>query len=751
MTDDFIPRPGQAEVLKYTGGRMGVSAVPGSGKTETLSRLAEKLVAAQVADAEEVLVVTLVNSAVDNFAGRLARLVTARGLLPNFGYRVRTLHGLAHDIVRDRPELVQLAEDFQIVDQSESERILREAADAWVRGHADVSDAFLAPDLEGRWYDKVTRDYWPELVAGIAQNFIKRAKDLLLTPEDIAERLEARAQALPLAEMGRAIYADYQRALRYRGAVDFDDLIALALKALELDGDLCARLGRDWPYVLEDEAQDSSRLQEEILKKLTRESGNWVRVGDPNQAIYETFTTANPQYLRDFRARPGTRAVDLPHSGRSTLSIIRLANYLIGWEHPVEAVRAHRPLTPPYIEPVPAGQPHGNPPDAPDKIYMHAKACTPDEEVQLIINSLAKWLPEHPGATVAVLAPRHERGRRVVEALQARALPYVEMLRTTSATREAAGVLGNVIRYLADPTAPNKLATLYQAWRRADRKDPAARPRLESITKALRGCPRVEDFLWPQMHQDWEGALDLDADDREALRDHLDEFRARVRRWQAATLLPIDQLVLIVAQDLFDAAADLALAHSMAVFLRRQADAHPHWQLPELAEELAVIARNERRFRGFAEEETGFSPDEHKGEVVVSTMHGAKGLEWDRVYLMSVNNYDFPSGQAHDVYIGERWFVRGSDEIEHLDLQTEALAQLEALAGGAQYEEGAATRAARLEYVAERLRLFYVGITRARKELIITWNTGRRGDCQPSAPFIELQTRLDAILKADLS
>ncbi|NIP85784.1 MAG: UvrD-helicase domain-containing protein, partial [Planctomycetales bacterium] len=58
-----------------------------------------------------------------------------------------------------------------------------------------------------------------------------------------------------------------------------------------------------WPYILEDEAQDSSRLQEEILRKLAGKGGNWVRVGDPNQAIFETFTTADPKYLRDFMAK----------------------------------------------------------------------------------------------------------------------------------------------------------------------------------------------------------------------------------------------------------------------------------------------------------------------------------------------------------------------------------------------------------------------------------------------------------------
>ena len=64
----FTPRPKQRDILAYRGGRMGVSAVPGSGKTQILSLLAAQIIASgTLQDDQEVLVVTLVNSAVDNF------------------------------------------------------------------------------------------------------------------------------------------------------------------------------------------------------------------------------------------------------------------------------------------------------------------------------------------------------------------------------------------------------------------------------------------------------------------------------------------------------------------------------------------------------------------------------------------------------------------------------------------------------------------------------------------------------------
>jgi DNA helicase-2/ATP-dependent DNA helicase PcrA len=154
--------------------------------------------------------------------------------------------------------------------------------------------------------------------------------------------------------------------------------------------------------------------------------------------------------------------------------------------------------------------------------------------------------------------------------------------------------------------------------------------------------------------------------------------------------------------------------------------------MAELTDELAVIARNQRRFLGFDAEDTGFEPK--PGEVTISTLHKAKGLEWDRVYVMSVNNYNFPSAEPYDTYISEKWFIRG-----RLNLEAEALAQLQSLVQGKTYAEEHATRQARLDYVRERLRLLYVGITRAKKELILTWNTGRSREAkQMAVPFIAL-------------
>ena len=313
------------------------------------------------------------------------------------GYRVRTLHGLAHDIVRERPGLLGLAEDFRIADEQETNQILQGAVAAWLSAHPDSLLPWVDPVLEEKRVEWIKSDAWPQLVGDIAGNFIASAKDLQLTPEVLAERLHDLAQDAPLLEMGVQIYADYQRSLGYRAALDYDDLIRLALQALRADPDYLQRLRYRWPFILEDEAQDSSRLQEEILHELSGPGGNWVRVGDPNQAIYETFTTANPHYLRDFLQKDGVVARELPDSGRSTQTIIDLANLLVDWsrsEHPVPELRDA--LAPTHIRPTLPGDPQPNPDDVADGVRMPRTKYTPADELEAVVRSVARWLPEHP-------------------------------------------------------------------------------------------------------------------------------------------------------------------------------------------------------------------------------------------------------------------------------------------------------------------------------------------------------------------
>ncbi len=778
----FSPRPSQQNILRYTGGRLGIAAVPGAGKTHILSALAAQIIHDnQLQDGQEVLIVTLVNSAVDNFKNRIEGFFDNK-IQALYKYRVRTLHGLAHDIVREKPSSVGLENQFSIIDEREADFIRKESVNAWLSAHPDFLDDYFDPALDSSKRDWVKRQQLPNLVDSLALAFIRSSKDRLLTPDSLRLKLDASFAPLPLAELGYSIYADYQRALAYRGAVDFDDLIRLALTLLQNDEEYLERLRFRYPYILEDEAQDSSRTQQKILSLLSagfdtpREEqrgystsgGNWVRVGDPNQAIFETFTTADPDLLRDFiKNNPNA---DMPESGRSQPAIIALANHLIDWvmtAHPDPNVNTALSL--PHIEPVPAGYEPVNPPDDSEGIKFISKKFTPEEELEAVVKSVKSHLdlfadsPHEEKPTIAVLVPRNQRGVEVVESLRKRGVEAIELISSTQSTRAAAGSLNYLLSYLADPQSARKLSKAYEVFRRDWRVGMSLRdgalpskqsPTDEEIATGqstplamtsqtsllattsdlLRRLVHVENFIAPSQADDWLAGL-VESEAFEVI-EELREFRVNVQRWLNAVTLPIDQLVLTLAQDVFTEVSNLALAHKLALVLRKAADDHNDWRLPELTAELAVIAKNERRFIGFSQDDSGFDPEKHRGKVVVTTMHKAKGMEWDRVYMMSVNNYDFPSNMPNDRFISEKWFIRGG-----LNLEAEALAQLTALESTGEYdgyEEGAATMQSRLGYVKERLRLLYVGITRAKKDLIVTWNSGRQGDATPSLAMSEL-------------
>jgi len=728
----FNPRPGQTEVINFTSGKMGVSAVPGSGKTHTLSFLAANLVASDLLQQyQEVLIVTLVNSAVDIFSSRVAGFLSEMGLIPGVGYRVRTLHGLAYDIVREHPDRIGLDNHFSIIDERTAMDILDLFVRNWMQENQSILETYTHEEFQ---FDTKIRQ-WRDFLKNLAANFIKKAKDFQLSPQNIRQMAKETEIKFPFLYFACEIYENYQQALQQRGSVDFEDLIRYAYQLLNNDEEYKKRLQTRWPVILEDEAQDSSLIQEKLLRLLCGNDGNWVRVGDPNQAIFETFTTADPELLRSFLEETDVRKIDLKHSGRSMQSIINLANHLIQWaikDHPVTDLRSA--LTIPLIQPTPPGDPQQNPIDEPDQIFLIASDYKPEKELQIITRSLKKWIAENGDKTVAVLIPRNTRGAELAEELEKHGVPFIERLRSSKSTRDVASVLANILDFLVKPNIIRKMNSAVWSVLKAIKVDFKDEKDSRVSINALLKYFSPEIFLGTNPLP-WESyAVEHESD----ILNTLKQAQSLLQKWQFAASLPVDQLIMTISMDLFTEPTDLALAHKLAVQMELQATINTSWELSNFQEQLSQIARNQLNLFGFSDEDMAFNPDLYPGKVLITTYHKAKGLEWDRVYLMSVNNYNFPSGQEYDSYLSERWFVR-----DELNLEAELISYLEYINSGAQRSsrliEGEASREARMDYCAERLRLLYVGITRARKELVVTWNTGKRGNCVEALPLQELR------------
>ncbi len=722
----FEPRAGQREILAYQGGLLGVSAVPGSGKTAAIVALATRLIAERRPEAGQVLIVTYQNAAVDNVRARIRQHLQAMDVLP-VGYDVRTLHSLAYGIVQANPGLVGAVAEFTVLDERASESLLDKAVRTWNDSNKGVWGR-LGP---GEYVDQRWEQEWRDMARKVARTVIATAKNRRLRAEDLLARIGGQEDRNQFLRIGAEIYRLYQQQVETIGGLDFDDLVWMAVEMLQQYPDLCSRYRRRWPFVLEDEAQDSVPLQEELIALLAGPSGNWVRVGDPNQAIMSTFTAADPRYLRDFLDRADVAVAEMTISGRCAPKIMDLANFLVEWaavEHPLTEVR-QRAFRPQQMQPTAPGDSQQNPADA-DSAIRFREYNNRHDEFDSIARRAKGFAERHPNLTIAVLVPTNRVGYDLAERLRQAGVDFDEALQSPRSARRVSEALCTVLDFLADPLGRNQLERSYRAlvgfW-----PGPSGPGNEEAVAMLLRSCYRPEALLYPAAGQRLEAALPpvdpIEPQDLEAI----DLLCGYLRRWLRAVALPVDQLLLTVAQDLLVEEVDRARAQQLAVYVRIRADQNTDWQLPELVRELSEAVQG--RAGALAEAEAALGPQ--PGRIFLTTMHKAKGMEWDLVYVMGVDGDWFP----HDLdarFLGECEFLGG-------DPSEDAKAELLDLLGEIGSSRLSATDRSHAEVIAERLRLLYVAITRARRYLVLSWSRQipRTTRMQP-APMAEVFRQL---------
>ncbi len=749
-------RPAQEKILAYRRGQMAVSAVPGSGKTFTLSLLAAELIRSgriNVAAGQQVLIVTYLNSSVDHFKAQIRRWLQEMDL-PVLGFDVRTLHSLGLEIVRTARGSADAANDLIVLDDVQSANYLQTAGNNWIDAYPELWSAFL-PDRSPS-----TAARWREITERTARVYIQTAKNERYRPEAIQQRLNEPAgegeEAYLLLWVLNGIYARYQAILDRQGALDFDDLIWQAADLMSARPDLAAALRQRWPYVLEDEAQDSVPLQSELLSELTAgPAGNWVRVGDPNQAITSTFTAAHPRFFNAFIDAPQVAFFPLPNSGRSAPLIYEAANRLVHWvcdQHPVPEVRRSA-FRRQEILPTPPGDAQPNPPNEEAGLRIRVYTQREEDELPEVARLAHLYTEKYPERTVAILTPTNRVGYDLSEQLDMREAPYDNLLRGGGREREIASVLHGLMGLLADPLDTRQLAHAHQALFELGHPVTGLTPTgnsaedgiayasftVEELVQSdrdlsrfyalLKSIPRPEQLLFPSDSESFVAGLPEGVATEADIR-RLHSFVSFVRRLFALRPLPIDDLVLALADELFAASlwpgegqateparapmreADLSTAHRIAAVLRRWHDLHPEWRLPEMAAALAEVAAGRRTLPLISPTELGFEPQ--PGRITLTTQHGAKGMEWDAVFLVGIDNFWIP-GDLDAPFLGSYDFL-GGDPI------AEATAQLKGLMTGNAdlYPGRTATESAHIAVICERLRLLYVGITRARRYLHIS-------------------------------
>lgn len=730
---DLKLRPSQAKILAYQHGRLAISAVPGSGKTFTLSLLAAQIIADGRINphaGQQILIVTYLNASVDTFRARIRQRLDAMGL-PPLGFDVRTLHSLANDIVKTANGEFGSDVGLTVAGDAQARHFLNQAIEQWIDQYPDHWRAFLpddSPQTRARWRDETTR---------MAQSFISTAKNERYRPEAMLERLESGALPLapttndhslisqsPLLHMLAGIYGRYQTILSRQGALDFDDLIWQAADLVHHRTGLAETLRARWPYVLEDEAQDSIPLQELLLAQLTGENGNWVRVGDPNQAITSTFTAAHPRFFNAFIDRDDVQPLPLPNSGRSAPLIIGAANAMLDWvidKHPIPEVRAHT-FRRQSIEPTPPGDGQPNPPDSQANIRLTVYRHREDEELPGVAQKALAHTHQHPEHTVAVLVPTNNLGYQLAEHLDELDANYDNLLRGGTREREIAAAMHAILAILADPLDTRAMVNAHASLHALGH--PAAllpEENKEHFHTLLKSVHQPERLLFPWADGDLEAALPAGvatAEDSVAMA----RFAAFLAQLFALRPLPIDDLALALGDELFAWGdiheGDLAIAYQIATLLRRWRDAQPELRLPELAAELEGVVSGRRAFPITGPADFGYEPQ--PGRITLSTQHSAKGLEWDAVFLVGVDGGWIP-GSLDAYFMGVSDLLGG-------DPTAEAVAQLRYLMAGDAgiYDGRTATESAHIDIISERLRLLYVGITRAKRHLYLSRSRATR-------------------------
>ncbi len=188
------------------------------------------------------------------------------------------------------------------------------------------SNAFVIIDSDDkkRLIRSLAKDLKIDLNISFIANEISKYKNILLTPEEVTEKAE-----LPDYQKVAKVYEAYQANIIENNLVDFDDLLMLTYQILEADPKLRAETSNRYRYIMVDEYQDTNELQYKLLELLASEHNNICVVGDDDQSIYG-WRGANIRNILDFHKHfDNTKVIKLETNYRSTEAILEAANALI--------------------------------------------------------------------------------------------------------------------------------------------------------------------------------------------------------------------------------------------------------------------------------------------------------------------------------------------------------------------------------------------------------------------------------------
>ena len=618
--------PQQREAVLHDQGPILVLAGAGSGKTRVITRRVGFLVRERDVAPWRILAVTFTNKAAREMKDRLLQLLgdQAADLV------VSTFHSASAMILRREAEHVGLDRSFVIYDDADQLQVVKQA----IR-EADLDPAQVNPR------EMLTR--------------IGRWKNAALLPEQV----EVGEQDYR-ARVALRIYTAYQRELRASNAVDFDDLLLLLVDLLKRNPDVRRKYQTRFEHVLVDEFQDTNPAQYALLELLSPPpKGNLCVVGDDDQSIYR-WRGADVRNILGFPDHyPGARIVKLEQNYRSDQTILDAA-------HAVISLNRHRMQKKLWSE-----RPRG------EQLTL---LISRDErgEAQEIVRRTQALIREGlvKAADVAVFYRTHAQSRVLEEAFRIERVPYTLVNARSFYERAEVKDAASYLRLMVNPRSDADLLRVINT--------PARGIGETTVERLTEFAARSGSSLYEALGRAGDIATLNAAAARRlmAFRELVDQLSAFGRGAQDAAsavelmLRETNMLAALQAEGTHDAlgrAENLKELRTAAEQFDLERAARPPPGPEQLAPEASPLQEFLERISLVGDADV----DVPEGRVALMTLHAAKGLEFDVVFLAGMEEGVFPHQRALD---------EQADEAE----------------------------------MDEERRLCYVGFTRARRRLFLS-------------------------------
>ncbi|MCU0541663.1 MAG: ATP-dependent helicase [Oscillatoriaceae cyanobacterium Prado104] len=741
-------RAGQQRMADWEGGPLAVSAVPGAGKSTGMAAASAIAIARyQLHSRRQLIVVTFTRSAAANIKSKIRERLQELSL-PQGGFAVHTLHGLALNIAMRYPDLSGLnLENSTLVTPTQNHRLIRTCVELWIAENPRRYQVLLeGQQFDGEETERLRRQsvLRTEILPQLANTVIHEAKSSGLLPEQLLETGAIFAgDAYEILAVAGGLYQKYQALLKSRQLIDYDEMILAALRVLENPAARAKEQNQVFA-VFEDEAQDSTPLQTKLLEILAIDPNNphlppnFIRVGDPNQAINSTFTPADPIYFNQFcdRCQAEAKLATMDGAGRSTQVIIDAANFILQWVNRSELAGTEQPFRDQNIKAVSSTDPQRNANPAPIgiglelyfprdvyqtieligervvELFKKAESLylTAGESNGNLANSETEKSPNPYLKSMAVLVRENKQGKFIAEVLnnpEKHGLKFnlkalgIEVYDVGERDRhsQVPWEILTLLQFLDRPHSPDYLKAALKIL-----SDRQLIPKQDY--NALAATP--EQFLYPGP---------LDPKQSEA---------ARKCRYfctgllQARLELPPYQIISFLALALQYDQTELATADKLAE--RVAIETAGNTAMSAMLNVLTEIVSSEK----FEPVEAGENLEQRytkKGQLTIITMHKAKGLDWDCVFMPFLHEQTIP---------GSLRVLPQAKFLGDFTLAEVARAQIRANLHG-KYplpNLGEAWEQAGYLKTAEEFRLLYVAMTRAKSLLWMsaekkgpfTWN-----------------------------